>query len=73
MGHFLKGSSATLGLIKIKNACGAIQNLGGRLDEAGVRKIGADEALEKIQMNLSTMKTDYERVKDYFSKCYPGI
>jgi len=73
LGHFLKGSSATLGLIQIKDACEAIQNNGAGLDESGTKTIGNSEALKKIETKLSKMRTDYERVKDYFSKCYPGI
>ncbi|KAF8454567.1 osomolarity two-component system, phosphorelay intermediate protein YPD1, partial [Terfezia claveryi] len=53
LGHFLKGSSATLGLIKIKNACEAIQHLGAGQDEFG-RKIDTDpkESLNQIQKKL---------------------
>lgn len=74
LGHFLKGSSATLGLIKIKNACEIIQNLGAGLDESGLKKHNNNaDALKKIRARLTAMKTDYDSVKDFFSKCYPGI
>ena len=34
-GHFLKGSSATLGFTKIKDECEKIQNYGKNKDETG--------------------------------------
>lgn len=34
-GHFLKGSSATLGLSKVKDSCEKIQHLGAGKDETG--------------------------------------
>lgn len=35
LGHFLKGSSATLGFTHVKDACEKIQNLGKMKDETG--------------------------------------
>ncbi|KAF2209744.1 hypothetical protein CERZMDRAFT_29637, partial [Cercospora zeae-maydis SCOH1-5] len=35
LGHFLKGSSATLGLTKVKDSCEKIQHFGARKDETG--------------------------------------
>lgn len=43
LGHFLKGSSATLGFTHVKDACEKIQNLGKMKDETGEHDDG-DEA-----------------------------
>jgi len=71
LGHYLKGSSATLGLIKIKNACEAIQNLGAGLDEAGrARNTTQDELLRQIEIKLKGMKGEYAKVKAYLNNFY---
>lgn len=71
LGHFLKGSSATLGLIKIKEACEAIQHLGASLDESGTKELpDAQESLSRIRKKLDRMKSDYEQVKKYLLKLY---
>lgn len=64
LGHYLKGSSATLGLIKIKDACEAIQHLGARLDEPGQKQItDLQESLNRIQKKLDLLTTDYQSVE----------
>lgn len=35
LGHFLKGSSATLGLFKVRESCEKIQNYGAKRNEDG--------------------------------------
>jgi len=47
-GHFLKGSSATLGFTKIKDECEKIQNWGKKKDETGIN----DETDEKKLLKL---------------------
>ncbi|KAK6504865.1 hypothetical protein TWF481_006802 [Arthrobotrys musiformis] len=59
LGHFLKGSSATLGLFKVRDICEKIQHLGALKDEAGTKDIQEKEALEKITKLLPNMKEDY--------------
>ncbi|KAK6360372.1 hypothetical protein TWF730_006515 [Orbilia blumenaviensis] len=70
LGHFLKGSSATLGLFKVRDACEKIQHLGALKDETGNRDIKASEAQKAISRILPVMKEDYaaaERwLKDFF-------
>lgn len=66
LGHYLKGSSATLGLIKIKQACEDIQNLGMGLDENGEKPkkpLDKQATLALIQSKLQTMKIDLNHVK----------
>jgi osomolarity two-component system, phosphorelay intermediate protein YPD1 len=71
LGHFLKGSSAALGLCKIKNACEKIQNLGEGKSESGLKE-SSDKAyaLAQIQSTLKDLKTDYSEVKSQLLKFY---
>ncbi|CUS14927.1 unnamed protein product [Tuber aestivum] len=71
LGHFLKGSSATLGLTKVKDYCEKIQNLGLSRDETGVGRIEDPEvSLAGIKSALDEMKKEYTRVRDYFIGYY---
>lgn len=70
LGHFLKGSSATLGLIKVKNSCEYIQNLGLLKDETGTDDISEDDAYKKIKKYIALVKEDFEEVKKLLEKFY---
>lgn len=71
LGHFLKGSSATLGLNKVKEACEKIQHYGAGKDETGT----ADEPDEKVSLSniekiLGEVKKDYKEVESFLRKFY---
>lgn len=71
LGHFLKGSSAALGLTKVKNSCEKIQHLGSRKDETGTVDIDDSAAsLERIRTTLAEVRTEYaesqEVLRNYF-------
>jgi osomolarity two-component system phosphorelay intermediate protein YPD1 len=71
LGHFLKGSSATLGLTKVKDSCEKIQHYGQKKDEAGT----ADEpdekkCLERIKETLVAVKDEYAEVEKILKKFY---
>jgi len=71
LGHFLKGSSATLGLTKVKDACERIQHHGANKDESGTLEEPDDEkCLKLIQQALTEAKTDYEEVSALLKKFY---
>lgn len=74
LGHFLKGSSAALGLTKIKNSCEKIQHLGSRRDETGTSEIIEDEdyLLNKIRSILEVLHADYEQIREYFGEFFQG-
>ncbi|KAL4803685.1 signal transduction histidine kinase [Aspergillus unguis] len=73
LGHFLKGSSATIGLTKVKDACEKIQHYGAGKDETGTNdEPDQEKSLEKIQTTLETVKKDYKEVEDFFRKEYYG-
>lgn len=72
MGHFLKGSSATLGLVKVKDYCEKIQHFGDKKDETGTFDVHDDKkCLKDIQKALDGMREEYKKVDDYFKKIYP--
>lgn len=71
LGHFLKGSSATLGLTKVKNTCEKIQHLGSRKDETGTTEIDdSDLLLDKISSNFEDLKEDYSRAEKFLKDLY---
>ncbi|KAF6757546.1 histidine-phosphotransfer domain HPT domain-containing protein [Ephemerocybe angulata] len=59
LGHFLKGSSAALGVYKVQASCEKIQHYGLQRDEDRDVDIGADEALKLIQEALDKIRVDY--------------
>lgn len=70
LGHFLKGSSATLGLTKVKDSCEKIQNFGQLKDEAGTKDITEDEALKKLKAIISQAKEEFEEVENILKTFY---
>lgn len=71
LGHYLKGSSATLGLTKVKDACEKIQHYGAGKDETG----STDEpekktSLSRIEKTLTQVKEDYKEVEAFLRKYY---
>lgn len=71
LGHFLKGSSATLGLTKVKESCEKIQNYGSNKDESGTEPEPDDDVcLDRIRKTLPVLTKDYEKVekmlRDYY-------
>ncbi|KAI4148576.1 MAG: hypothetical protein LQ340_005041 [Diploschistes diacapsis] len=58
LGHFLKGSSATLGLVKVKDSCEKIQHWGAGKDAGGDNPQAADACLEQIVKILPVVKAD---------------
>ncbi|KAI8098389.1 signal transduction histidine kinase [Gilbertella persicaria] len=70
LGHFLKGSSAAIGLKKVKATCEKIQNIGNCQEEDGSGEITEDEALERITPLLPQVKTEYAEAEDYLKNFY---
>ncbi|TPX31396.1 hypothetical protein SmJEL517_g05262 [Synchytrium microbalum] len=59
LGHFLKGSSAQIGLAKLKIACEKIQNVGRLLREDGAGSVTVDEALPYLGQLVLLAKQQY--------------
>lgn len=72
LGHFLKGSSATLGLNVIKNGCEKIQHLGKGLDEKGDFEQSEEECLKQITEELKKIRSDYVIVEAALKHFYAG-
>lgn len=71
LGHFLKGSSATLGLNKVKDACEKIQHFGAFKDETGTTDVRDEEkCLASIEDTLVDVKKDYAAAEKVLKKFY---
>lgn len=70
LGHFLKGSSATLGLTKVKDSCEKIQHYGSLKDDAGTKDITEKEAQEKLALVIKQAKTEFKDVKEVLQEFY---
>ncbi|KAF3481294.1 uncharacterized protein GIQ15_04053 [Arthroderma uncinatum] len=71
LGHFLKGSSATLGLTKVKDACEKIQNYGQQKDESGINpEPDKNRSLANIKKALVDVKHDYKEVVKVLKNFY---
>jgi len=71
-GHFLKGSSAALGVVQVKEICEKIQHLGNRIDpdkEPEV-KISADDALARIKPLLARLKDERAAADEWMKKFF---
>jgi osomolarity two-component system phosphorelay intermediate protein YPD1 len=70
LGHFLKGSSATLGLSKVKDSCEKIQHYGSLKDDTGLKDITEDEACKKLKDIIEQAKTEFTEVKEVLKEFY---
>jgi len=71
LGHFLKGSSATLGLTKVKDSCEKIQHYGQKKDEDGTADEPDEEkCLARIEVTLKAVREEYQEVKAVLKKFF---
>jgi len=71
LGHFLKGSSATLGLIKVRDSCEKIQNFGAKKDETGNKDEPDDNvSLSRLKTEISATESAYHEVETELRKFY---
>jgi osomolarity two-component system phosphorelay intermediate protein YPD1 len=70
LGHFLKGSSATLGLTKVQESCEKIQHYGHKKDESGSKDITEEDALPKLQSTIEQAKKEFKDVEKVLRKFY---
>ncbi|KAG1139806.1 hypothetical protein G6F37_010961 [Rhizopus arrhizus] len=68
LGHFLKGSSAAIGLKKVKATCEKIQNVGNNQGEEG--ELNDEEALKGIATLLPQVKKEYSEAEEYLKNFY---
>ncbi|EMC96507.1 hypothetical protein BAUCODRAFT_33864 [Baudoinia panamericana UAMH 10762] len=71
LGHFLKGSSATLGLTKVKDSCEKLQHFGARKDETGTKEEPDDEkSLRNCKVTIEQAKTEFKEVEQALRRFY---
>ncbi|CAD6581343.1 MAG: hypothetical protein ASARMPREDX12_000436 [Alectoria sarmentosa] len=71
LGHFLKGSSATLGMTKVKDSCEKIQHYGAHKDDAGQHTDMEDTVLlKKIKATVATVKVEYKEAERILKQFY---
>lgn len=70
LGHFLKGSSATLGLTKVKDSCEKIQHYGQKKDDTGTNDITEEEGLSKLKTTIEQAKREFQDVEKVLRKFY---
>ncbi|KAK8247332.1 phosphotransmitter protein Ypd1 [Phyllosticta capitalensis] len=71
LGHFLKGSSATLGLTKVKDSCEKIQHFGANKDETGTHNEPDDKVcLERLTKTIAQAKQEFKDVEKVLRKFY---
>ncbi|OLL21935.1 Multistep phosphorelay regulator 1 [Neolecta irregularis DAH-3] len=71
LGHFLKGSSAALGLTKVKASCERIQNFGAGKDETGAHSVNdPDLCLRRIKDTLEQVRLEYRQAEIWLKKFY---
>ncbi|KAJ7644321.1 histidine-phosphotransfer domain HPT domain-containing protein [Roridomyces roridus] len=70
LGHFLKGSSAALGISKVQSACEKIQHYGELRDEEAKKDITPDDALSRIELLITEANTEYALAEKWLRKYY---
>jgi osomolarity two-component system, phosphorelay intermediate protein YPD1 len=70
LGHFLKGSSATVGLTKVKDSCEKIQRYGKKENVDGTPEPNADLCLSRIKSTLVRVKAEYKEAEQALKKFY---
>lgn len=70
LGHFLKGSSAALGVWKVQASCEKIQHYGQLRDEETGTDLKEREALSKIDSLLGQVKKEYDTAEKWLKKYY---
>lgn len=71
LGHFLKGSSATLGLTKVKDSCEKIQHFGANKDESGTKDEPNDDiCLKRLETTIKQAGQEFAEVEKVLKKFY---
>lgn len=73
LGHFLKGSSATLGLVKLQSTCELVQHYGDLLDHRTGKRVTTEVALSKIAAALKEAKEQYKEAKSWLDDWHSEV
>ncbi|UZJ51790.1 hypothetical protein CBS101457_001110 [Exobasidium rhododendri] len=70
LGHFLKGSSAAVGVIRVRDSCEYMQHYGKKADKDGITELSLEVAQEKLTTTLSEVKVQYKEAEAVLRKFY---
>ncbi|TGJ85377.1 hypothetical protein E0Z10_g3397 [Xylaria hypoxylon] len=70
LGHYLKGSSATVGLTKVKDSCEKIQRYGKKENVDGTPEPDVELCLSRIKSTLITVKSEYIEAEKTLKKFF---
>lgn len=70
LGHYLKGSAASLGLFKIQEQCEKIQNYGLKKDFDGVLINNGISWEQAIKLSLNNARVEFEIARKFLSDYY---
>lgn len=73
LGHFLKGSSATLGLSHVKDSCEKIQRYGKQENVDGSPLKDEKVCLANIEKTLEGVKKEYQDAKTTLDNFYKNV
>lgn len=72
LGHFLKGSSSAIGLVKVKNSCEKIQYVGNLRQPDGTGSTTPEEALAALNQLLVQAQAEFVEASEYLKALYGG-
>ncbi|ORX44179.1 histidine-phosphotransfer domain, HPT domain-containing protein [Piromyces finnis] len=70
LGHFLKGSSSSLGIVKVRQICEQIQHIGNLKEGNGTGEISPADALSRLPILVDGAKRTFIEAKDYLNSFY---
>lgn len=70
LGHYLKGSSAALGVTHVQESCEKIQHYGAMRDEDKGVNLSEEQALTLIRSTLARCKKQYAAADEWLRKFY---
>jgi osomolarity two-component system phosphorelay intermediate protein YPD1 len=70
LGHFLKGSSATLGFNKIRDSCQIIQQYGNRMNVDGTPEPDEEVCLKRVAEALAAAQADTAELKKVMTQFF---
>lgn len=70
LGHFLKGSSATLGITHVQSSCEKIQRYGQLRDEEKGIDLNDKQALDLITQLIAQVKVEYSVAEKWMKNWY---
>lgn len=70
LGHFLKGSSAAVGVIKVRDSCECMQHYGKKADKDGITVLSEEDAVHKLTTTLKDVKSQYKEAEETMRRFY---